>query len=631
MIGSLILPFPPWQVEPLSLVCHNHQPRLIDLSRCPQGRLVGILPRFRLTLRGDYRYDFSSPDKKIINLAPLHIGPSSWEMQYNQHGDRWQLDLETQGQTLAPEWIKPILPASLQWIENISGQLAVLLQAEGNTHPTRLELDIDGQNLSLHDPDYSKVLEKLKLFLKGNVSYGKKGWTGYLHASADQGEFLFLPIYFPLASNAVKFQSAFLWNQDSRQLKFWDARFLQRQVGAMVGFGTIDNGIISNLTTGFRMTLPTSYRLYVQPLLEGGDWQGLTVKTGKAQGRFTIALNRPEKGRIVFDDVTITDAEHRIGVNNLNARLYWQRTFQDQWKLFPTSWISWHAAHLYAIPFGEADLFIRLTDDDLRLIHPASLPVLDGRLRIQQFDLLNLTSTPQIRLAGEIETISLELLTRVLGIPPLSGSLSGHVPGVQYDHESHTLELDGKLTIKVFDGTVTIENLVVTNLFGSLPRLRADVYFNNLDLELVTRHFSFGKITGRLGGYIKSLYLENWRPISLEAWFATPSDDTSKHRISQQAVNSLTDLGGGGATGLISRTFLRVFEDFIYDRIGLGLKLSNNICELRGIAPAPNGYYIVTGRGLPRIDVIGYNRLIDWPTLLARLKRITQIQTPVVQ
>jgi hypothetical protein len=52
-----------------------------------------------------------------------------------------------------------------------------------------------------------------------------------------------------------------------------------------------------------------------------------------------------------------------------------------------------------------------------------------------------------------------------------------------------------------------------------------------------------------------------------------------------------------------------------------------------GVAPvaSADGYYLVEGSGLPRIDVIGYNRRVDWDELLARLKAAAQSEGPIVQ
>jgi hypothetical protein len=75
---------------------------------------------------------------------------------------------------------------------------------------------------------------------------------------------------------------------------------------------------------------------------------------------------------------------------------------------------------------------------------------------------------------------------------------------------------------------------------------------------------------------------------------------------------------------------LSVFDNFSYDKLGLGCNLNHGICELTGVATADYGYYIVKGGGLPRIDVMGYNSRIDWLVLQERLQRITQSSSNAV-
>src|SRR4029453_18653499 len=50
---------------------------------------------------------------------------------------------------------------------------------------------------------------------------------------------------------------------------------------------------------------------------------------------------------------------------------------------------------------------------------------------------------------------------------------------------------------------------------------------------------------------------------------------------------------------------------------------------MNGVAPAPNnGYYLVKGKGLPRIDVIAGARRVDWPRMVAQLKAATDSSRP---
>jgi hypothetical protein len=123
----------------------------------------------------------------------------------------------------------------------------------------------------------------------------------------------------------------------------------------------------------------------------------------------------------------------------------------------------------------------------------------------------------------------------------------------------------------------------------------------------------------------------NWQPIAFNALFITPKNDDSTHLISQKAVNNLTSLGGNGAINALSRGVLSFFENFSYERLGWGCRLENGVCEMRGVEDAPNGYYIVKGGGLPRIDVIGYNKRVNWNELLNRLKAVTKLEKPIIK
>jgi hypothetical protein len=95
-------------------------------------------------------------------------------------------------------------------------------------------------------------------------------------------------------------------------------------------------------------------------------------------------------------------------------------------------------------------------------------------------------------------------------------------------------------------------------------------------------------------------------------------------------VENLASLGGAGA--VLSSTFLRLFKEFSYRRLGISCRLDNGVCEMDGVAPAENGYYIVEGGGWPpRIDVLGFNRHVDWNVLLGRLQQINTTEGPVVR
>ncbi len=95
-------------------------------------------------------------------------------------------------------------------------------------------------------------------------------------------------------------------------------------------------------------------------------------------------------------------------------------------------------------------------------------------------------------------------------------------------------------------------------------------------------------------------------------------------------MENLASIGGAGA--VLSTTFLRIFDEFSYSRLGIACRLERGVCEMDGVGPAQQGYYIVEGGGLPpRIDVLGFNRRVDWGVLLGRLEQIVASEGPVVR
>ena len=122
---------------------------------------------------------------------------------------------------------------------------------------------------------------------------------------------------------------------------------------------------------------------------------------------------------------------------------------------------------------------------------------------------------------------------------------------------------------------------------------------------------------------VHGLELSNWRPVALDARVVSSPGDYPR-KISQRAVQNISALGGAGAAAAIQRSFVGMFKQFGYSRLGLSCRLERGICHMNGIEDAPNGYVIVKGGGIPALTVMGYNRTVSWSELLDRLQRITR-------
>jgi len=373
------------------------------------------------------------------------------------------------------------------------------------------------------------------------------------------------------------------------------------------------------------------YPVYLQPLIMDGVLE--LESAGHVTGRVSWRRDGPVEAVLHMADVYLdevcqedTCAEGelgRIGLHGVNGTLRWGEP-----EAIELSSIRWAGGHIYRIPFGGAELEAIAQGKNIRLTRPLQVPVLDGSLSVEALAVMDLdTSDLRWRFQGLLEPVSMAALTRALGWPSLGGSLSGVIPAVSY--QQGKVSVAGALLVRAFDGEIVIYDLSLARPFGLVPELRAQVDVRNLSLDKLTRAFSFGKIQGRLDGYMHDLRLEDWQPAAFDARFHTPPGDSSRHRISQRAVDNLASLGGAG--GALSRGFMRFFEEFSYDRLGLACRLRNGVCEMDGVAPAQRGYYIVKGGGLPRIDVVGFSRRVDWKTLIQRLKDATVAGAPVVE
>ncbi len=163
--------------------------------------------------------------------------------------------------------------------------------------------------------------------------------------------------------------------------------------------------------------------------------------------------------------------------------------------------------------------------------------------------------------------------------------------------------------------------------FGDTPAFVGDVTLDRLDLGTLTGVFDFGNITGRMNGRIDDLRLVNWNPVAFKASLLADGGG----RISQQAVNNLTAVGGGGVAAGLQGAVLKLFKTFGYKRIGLTCTLAGERCSMGGLNDGKDSYTIVEGSGLPRLTVVGHQRDVDWPTLVRRLKSATEGNAPLIQ
>jgi len=405
----------------------------------------------------------------------------------------------------------------------------------------------------------------------------------------------------------------------------WDDRDALRVEGAL-GFGVDASLREADLRLDAHDLAPVRARY-----LSG--WLGLF-------GLGELQLNGAMQAHLVLDDgamahadaelhdVSLIDAQQRFRLEGLSGKPSFSASTAQ------SSSMSWRRGALQGLEFGGASLPLRSEAGNLGLVQAVSIPMLGGQLR---FDGLNLRPPADGRgmefdLSVTVEQVDIGQVSAALAWPAFRGQLDGRIPMVRYANDR--LDFEGTLTAQMFDGTVMVSDLAMERPFGTAPTLSADIVLDDLSLQSLTEVLGFGQITGALDGSIRQLRMVDWSPQSFDAEFHTDPAWNGRQRISQRAVQDISNVGGGqgGLGESLQAQALQLFEDFGYRKIGISCRLAEEVCDMDGLSSAGNSFSIVQGSGLPHLSVVGFNRRVDWPTLVERLVDITKGDSvPVIE
>lgn len=405
-------------------------------------------------------------------------------------------------------------------------------------------------------------------------------------------------------------------------LDFDDADALR--VAGSLGFDR--NGNLDQLDLKrFAATFPAAYVRYGTTLVQRlTGLQSLTT-SGSVGGSLDLDSQGPRAFDLVAKRLTLDSHGGSFAVTGLDGGVDWRAGVSR-----PATQLKWDGLSVYKLAFGPASLGLKDDGGTLGLRAPVSVGLFDGAFQLGRFAWRpDAGAAQRLSAAFAVSGVDVNQLCQALGWPAFGGKLGGAVPDLSY--RGGDLVFDGGLSLNVFGGSVSVTNLNLQHLFGRTPELAADIGIDQLDLASLTGVFGFGRITGRMDGSIRGLKLADWKPTAFAADFTANGGG----KISQNAIKSLTQVGGGGIAGGLQGMALRLFRTFGYARIGMSCTLARGVCSMGGITPDPNpdegGYTIVEGSGLPRITVIGHERSVDWATLVGRLKSVTEGNAPVIE
>lgn len=582
-----------------------------------------------------------------LELAGLRVGQGVAKVKAGMGSSGWNARLDMERIQLQPllelaRGLKLPLPAL-----TVSGTASLSLTAAGSqTSLAEAHLDAELVELTANNEEGSLATDKLSLALRADVRQSRRDWLFRAEVQSSSGQAYAQPVFLDLGAHALNLSASGTWGSDGvLGIEHFsvDHRDVARGQGSAM-LRLSDEQPLRALSLDLQsLEFPGAYESYFQPLLLDTNFKALQT-AGNVSGQILVQEGTPRRIDLKFAAVTLDDGNRNLVLKDLTGDWHWleaqsarSKAADDDEELEQSraadSRLQWSGGTLLNLELGPSELQFNTQGRQLRLLRPARLPIFDGALELESFRIRNAgLSGVAFMVDATIQPISVRQLCQAFGWPEFGGRIGGKISKLRMREKVVTLGTT--LQAQVFDGEVRISDLRLEQPFSQWPRFYSNIALDNLDLQLVTSAFSFGRITGRLSGAIGGLQLFNWTPVAFDARLFTPPDDRSRHRISQRAVQNIGSIGGGGAgvTAALSSGFMRFFDDFNYDRLGLSCRLENEVCYIDGIAPAPHGgYYLVKGKGLPRIDVIGGAHRVDWPRLVQQLIALTQSEGPVVR
>ena len=575
---------------------------------CKEGTLKESGEVIPLTLNVNNSETFS------VALKPKD---ESWQVNSSRVNGNWNASIDIKEGAVTR--FAPLIPQSLPKLTkgSLSGHIELTTDVQDNAK-------IQGR-LALKNVDFSDAAglhagEKIAAVIDLNAKRLDQRWQFTTVLDWPDGEMLWQPIY--LAKSQKKFRATGTWDPAFIQIESADVELAPIGKIALSGRWKNDPGKLTDLNLrGQNLDLEPFFSTLVKPFLDGTSYNTF-ITTGKGDVNLAMVNGQIQRAEIKLNDATLSDANNRFKIDKLQTNIPWVNGGAGE------GVIAFDGASVGGVPIGAVKTKIQFKGESFSMPE-LTLPMLGGAIKIRNVKARREGQEWVGEFEGEVEPIPLPKLTAALQWPTMAGSLEGVIPRVRFDGKN--IVIDGALQFKVFDGIMVATNMQLADALGTAPQLQGTLVMSNLDLDTLTKTFSFGKMQGRIDMALENMLLSNWKPVSFDGRVMS-SDGKYPRKISQQAVQNISSLGGAGAAAAIQRSFLRIFETFGYKKIGLTCKLRNTVCEMGGVENTAQGYVLVQGGGIPSITVMGYNRQVGWEELLARIKAATQSNAgPVVK
>jgi hypothetical protein len=571
-----------------------------------------------------------------VNGASL-TSPLFGELALSSSASEEGADVQLHGKSMPwPQWVtRP--PSPLAGLEIAgSGDLGIKASLRWGD-AVRLEGEIRYGQIGLQDPEaiWSGQNMALDAGFQARLDLGSTKVEGKAWVAVPQGEILADRYYFDMNHDPFKGSVAFDCDLTKKQAAARDVRIdfgslLAVRADATLGWA----GSRGKKTVHIQLNPAPAAPLYERflkdpfkqehPRLEEIRLKGLVsgdIRVASADGSHRIL------GALKWDDGELEWEKEGVQLKGVQLRLPLWREEGEPVK-GPGPGDGFFTASSVTLPFVPAQpisLTLAVGPNTLFIPAPTLVEIQGGAIRVGETACEGcFQPSREIRTSLSFNPIALNPFLpepwRHLELATAEGDLR---PVELFADRVHT---KGHVTLRVFGGEIIVSDIGLEGPATASPKFLCRIDLKALNLAQLTEGTEFGKIEGVMQGHIENAVFSRGQPESFDLVLETVRKPSVPQKISVEAVDNIAAIGGGGSPFVgIAGTFVSLFRELPYEKIGIRARLENDVFRINGTIKEDGKEYLVKRGGLGGVDVVNQNpdNRIGFKDMLKRLKRVT--------